>query len=197
MCSDGIEFFFFLLLSLSLSFLSHLRCSIVTKGRSILLPIGMSTSWLVFEVSQQKWKNIRACVSTQVLFNKRRWFVSTLCNIMIKKGKKMGRCCDTLVSCCDFQHQKYAVRIQSMAILIYCHRLWKVQLNSTVNPSAPTIAWPRVRIPSTTNIIFNLYYNCDVNRTIINKKRPELGILFEKRRLVNGLLLRSTSKYYY
>ena len=43
--------------------------------------------------------------------------------------------------------------------------------NRSVDPSAPSILQPRVRIPSTTFVLdFHLYLDCGVKRTNINKK---------------------------
>ena len=45
-----------------------------------------------------------------------------------------------------------------------CH-LGTERLTKTVDPSAPIIIQRRTRTPTTTSTLFNLYLNCDENRT--------------------------------
>ena len=52
--------------------------------------------------------------------------------------------------------------------------------HSSVDPSAPTILQPWVRIPTQHLCFFNLHINSGVKRTKLNKKRPEWPI-FNKR----------------
>ena len=65
----------------------------------------------------------------------------------------------------------------------------KSKLSSSVVLSAPTILWPRVRIPSTPSMLFSICIEIVMRkRTKINKKRPGLSHFFKKNLITFNIL---------